>query len=284
MTERPAARRTRPGALLVRPGHCTARGLRPGRAPRGAGRRCRAGCAGCAAPARHVRGAARRTDAPDPSVGPCPHLDGRPGKGGQRPSYGCLPTAPATTLAAGARRAGPLPARPGAGPDGRAGARGGTPGRARAHRTSAPGPARPQPRARRGTGREPADGATPGGVAGSGTARGGEHGTPAGWAAHGLDGVPSRPRPTPAASGAARRKRGRPLAKPLFLPRCRLGGARNGEQVGRSNPSHLRPGGPPTGTPMTSGRVTVYFAALLARTEDGWEASDMELDDVESLQ
>jgi putative tRNA adenosine deaminase-associated protein len=27
----------------------------------------------------------------------------------------------------------------------------------------------------------------------------------------------------------------------------------------------------------------VYFAALLARTEDGWEASDMELDDVESL-
>jgi putative tRNA adenosine deaminase-associated protein len=34
---------------------------------------------------------------------------------------------------------------------------------------------------------------------------------------------------------------------------------------------------------MTSGRVTVYFAALLARTEDGWEASDTELDDVESL-
>jgi len=27
----------------------------------------------------------------------------------------------------------------------------------------------------------------------------------------------------------------------------------------------------------------VYFAALLARTEDGWEASDTELDDVESL-
>ncbi|WP_030762802.1 hypothetical protein [Streptomyces sp. NRRL F-2664] len=27
----------------------------------------------------------------------------------------------------------------------------------------------------------------------------------------------------------------------------------------------------------------MYFAALLARTEDGWEASDMELDDVESL-
>ncbi|QKW51009.1 MULTISPECIES: hypothetical protein [Streptomyces] len=34
---------------------------------------------------------------------------------------------------------------------------------------------------------------------------------------------------------------------------------------------------------MTSGRVTVYFAALLARTEDGWEASDTDLDDVESL-
>jgi putative tRNA adenosine deaminase-associated protein len=34
---------------------------------------------------------------------------------------------------------------------------------------------------------------------------------------------------------------------------------------------------------MTSGRVTVYFAALLARTEDGWEASDTELDDVEAL-
>ncbi|MDA5285288.1 MULTISPECIES: hypothetical protein [unclassified Streptomyces] len=27
----------------------------------------------------------------------------------------------------------------------------------------------------------------------------------------------------------------------------------------------------------------MYFAALLARTEDGWEASDLELDDVESL-
>ena len=40
---------------------------------------------------------------------------------------------------------------------------------------------------------------------------------------------------------------------------------------------------PGTGTPMTSGRVTVYFAALLARTEDGWEASDTELDDVETL-
>jgi putative tRNA adenosine deaminase-associated protein len=38
-----------------------------------------------------------------------------------------------------------------------------------------------------------------------------------------------------------------------------------------------------TDTPMTSGRVTVYFAALLARTEDGWEASDTELDDVETL-
>jgi len=35
--------------------------------------------------------------------------------------------------------------------------------------------------------------------------------------------------------------------------------------------------------PETSGRVTVYFAALLARTEDGWEASDTELDDVETL-
>lgn len=34
---------------------------------------------------------------------------------------------------------------------------------------------------------------------------------------------------------------------------------------------------------MTSGRVTVYFAALLARTEDGWEASDTDLDDVETL-
>jgi putative tRNA adenosine deaminase-associated protein len=34
---------------------------------------------------------------------------------------------------------------------------------------------------------------------------------------------------------------------------------------------------------MTSGRVTVYFAALLARTEDGWEASDTEIDDVETL-
>jgi putative tRNA adenosine deaminase-associated protein len=34
---------------------------------------------------------------------------------------------------------------------------------------------------------------------------------------------------------------------------------------------------------MTSGRVTVYFAALLARTEDGWVASDTELDDVETL-
>lgn len=38
-----------------------------------------------------------------------------------------------------------------------------------------------------------------------------------------------------------------------------------------------------TDTPKTSGRVTVYFAALLARTEDGWEASDTELDDVETL-
>lgn len=31
------------------------------------------------------------------------------------------------------------------------------------------------------------------------------------------------------------------------------------------------------------GRVEVYFTALLARTEYGWEASDTELDDVESL-
>nr|WP_202433439.1 MULTISPECIES: hypothetical protein [unclassified Streptomyces] len=38
-----------------------------------------------------------------------------------------------------------------------------------------------------------------------------------------------------------------------------------------------------TESPKTSGRVTVYFAALLARTEDGWEASDTELDDVETL-
>ncbi|GAA3011229.1 hypothetical protein GCM10010447_46000 [Streptomyces fulvorobeus] len=38
-----------------------------------------------------------------------------------------------------------------------------------------------------------------------------------------------------------------------------------------------------TDSPMKSGRVTVYFAALLARTEDGWEASDTELDDVETL-
>jgi putative tRNA adenosine deaminase-associated protein len=36
-------------------------------------------------------------------------------------------------------------------------------------------------------------------------------------------------------------------------------------------------------TPLISGRVTVYFAALLARTEDGWEASDTEIDDVETL-
>jgi putative tRNA adenosine deaminase-associated protein len=37
------------------------------------------------------------------------------------------------------------------------------------------------------------------------------------------------------------------------------------------------------GTTETCGRVTVYFAALLARTEDGWEASETELDDVETL-
>jgi putative tRNA adenosine deaminase-associated protein len=35
--------------------------------------------------------------------------------------------------------------------------------------------------------------------------------------------------------------------------------------------------------PNRVGRVTVYFTALLARTVDGWEASDTELDDVESL-
>jgi putative tRNA adenosine deaminase-associated protein len=40
---------------------------------------------------------------------------------------------------------------------------------------------------------------------------------------------------------------------------------------------------PPVVTPLISGRVTVYFAALLARTQDGWEASDTELDDVETL-
>jgi putative tRNA adenosine deaminase-associated protein len=40
---------------------------------------------------------------------------------------------------------------------------------------------------------------------------------------------------------------------------------------------------PPVVTPLISGRVTVYFAALLARTHDGWEASDTELDDVETL-
>jgi putative tRNA adenosine deaminase-associated protein len=39
----------------------------------------------------------------------------------------------------------------------------------------------------------------------------------------------------------------------------------------------------PIVTPLISGRVTVYFAALLARTQDGWEASDTELDDVETL-
>lgn len=36
--------------------------------------------------------------------------------------------------------------------------------------------------------------------------------------------------------------------------------------------------------PNRVGRVTVYFTALLARTDDGWEASDTELDDVESLE
>jgi putative tRNA adenosine deaminase-associated protein len=38
----------------------------------------------------------------------------------------------------------------------------------------------------------------------------------------------------------------------------------------------------PEGMPNV-GRVEVYFTALLARTEHGWEASDTELDDVESL-
>jgi putative tRNA adenosine deaminase-associated protein len=38
----------------------------------------------------------------------------------------------------------------------------------------------------------------------------------------------------------------------------------------------------PEGMPNV-GRVEVYFTALLARTENGWEASDTELDDVESL-
>jgi putative tRNA adenosine deaminase-associated protein len=47
----------------------------------------------------------------------------------------------------------------------------------------------------------------------------------------------------------------------------------SGRGVVPSVPAHLK----------TSGRVTVYFAALLARTEDGWEASDTELDDVETL-
>lgn len=36
--------------------------------------------------------------------------------------------------------------------------------------------------------------------------------------------------------------------------------------------------------PNRVGRVTVYFTALLARTNDGWEASDTELDEVESLE
>lgn len=40
---------------------------------------------------------------------------------------------------------------------------------------------------------------------------------------------------------------------------------------------------PPVVTPLISGRVTVYFAALLARTQDGWQASDTELDNVETL-
>src|SRR5690606_1025435 len=56
---------------------------------------------------------------------------------------------------------------------------------------------------------------------------------------------------------------------------------------GRGSPSTPRPqpppGGPPTCTPMTSGRGTVYVAALLARSEVGWDAIDTELHVVESL-
>ncbi|GAA3001008.1 hypothetical protein JCM13580A_31430 [Streptomyces drozdowiczii] len=55
-----------------------------------------------------------------------------------------------------------------------------------------------------------------------------------------------------------------------------MGGTQGSRSTGCSPP------GPALG-PETSGRVTVYFAALLARTEDGWEASDTELDDVETL-
>jgi putative tRNA adenosine deaminase-associated protein len=38
-----------------------------------------------------------------------------------------------------------------------------------------------------------------------------------------------------------------------------------------------------SGRPETCGRVTVYFAALLARNEDGWQASEPDLDNVETL-
>jgi putative tRNA adenosine deaminase-associated protein len=52
-------------------------------------------------------------------------------------------------------------------------------------------------------------------------------------------------------------------------------------------PKKRRGAGPPPhptiGHLRTSGRVTVYFAALLARTDDRWVASDTELDDVETL-
>lgn len=58
---------------------------------------------------------------------------------------------------------------------------------------------------------------------------------------------------------------------------CHDSDGRDAGQPGHRLPSRR------TDTPMTSGRVTVYFAALLARTEDGWEASDTELDDVETL-
>lgn len=58
---------------------------------------------------------------------------------------------------------------------------------------------------------------------------------------------------------------------------CHDSGGRDAGQPDHRLPSRR------TDTPMTSGRVTVYFAALLARTEDGWEASDTELDDVETL-
>lgn len=51
----------------------------------------------------------------------------------------------------------------------------------------------------------------------------------------------------------------------------------------KRSPPTASAGGTPNRHAYDSGRVTVYFAALLARTEDGWEASDTELDDVETL-